>query len=167
MKTIIIRLILITLIFLNFAITFGFSGQTGTESSGISRKVTLLILNVFGDYDKPLTEEKELFVKNAEHIVRKLAHFSIYTILGMLLMGLASTFNISTAKRILTSLVGGLEYASLDEFHQSFIPGRTAMITDVLIDTAGIIMGILIIFGITKIYNNYERNKRTNESKKI
>lgn len=163
MKIIVLRIILIILIVMNFITTFGFSGQSGTESSGISSKVTLFILNIFGDYSEPLTEEQEQFVETAEHIVRKLAHFSIYAILGMLLMGLASTYEIKNKWQIGTSLTVGILYAGLDEFHQSFIPGRTAMVLDVLIDTAGIITGILIIFIITKIYNNYKRNKRTSK----
>lgn len=32
-------------------------------------------------------------------------------------------------------LVAG--YAAFDEFHQSFVPGRTAAVGDVLIDTSG------------------------------
>lgn len=160
MKIIIIRIIFIILILLNCSVTFGFSGQTGTESGGISRKVTLIVLNIFGDYEEPLTSTQEQYVKKAEHIVRKLAHFSIYALLGIWLMGLVSTFNISLVKKFGTSLLAGMLYASLDEFHQSFVPGRTAMITDVLIDTMGVITGILIVHLAIKIYTKYKKKQK-------
>mgnify|MGYP005790170019 CR=1 FL=1 len=152
MKIIILRVLLVVLIFINFVVTFGFSGQSGTESSGVSRKVTLFLLNIWGNYDEPLNEEQEQEVQNIEHIVRKVAHFSIYALLGFLLMGLASTYNICNKKKIILSLIVGILYASLDEFHQSFIPGRTALVTDVLIDTAGTTTGIIIMWLIIKFY---------------
>ena len=44
----ILKVIFIILIFATFVVTFGFSGQEGTESTGISRTLTLYILNIFG-----------------------------------------------------------------------------------------------------------------------
>lgn len=146
MKLTITRIILIILILLDFIIIFNFSNQNGLESGGLSKKVTTFILNIFGDYEEPLTEEQEVIVEKAEHIIRKIAHFSIYALLGLLLMTLAETYEITNKKRILLSLLIGIFYASLDEIHQSFIPGRTAAFTDVLIDTAGVLTGILTIF---------------------
>ena len=37
----------------------------------------------------------------------------------------------------LTTILLIAAYASLDEFHQSFVPGRTAAVTDAMLDTAG------------------------------
>ena len=48
-------------------------------------------------------------------------------------------------------------YAVSDEFHQSFVPGRSASIRDVLIDTIGII-GFYIA---AKIFVLNQRNKIT------
>ena len=61
----------------------------------------------------------------------------------------------SNKKRIILSLLVGILYASLDEFHQSFSPGRTPKITDVYIDTLGILLGIVIILFIREIYHRY------------
>jgi VanZ family protein len=35
-------------------------------------------------------------------------------------------------------------YAATDEFHQSFTPGRTPRVTDVMIDAAGAAMGMVV-----------------------
>lgn len=166
MKITIVRIILVILILLNFITIFGFSEQDGVHSGGLSRKVTLVILNVFDDYNEPLSEEQEVQVENVQHVIRKLAHFTIYAILGLLLMSLAETFDFTNKKRIILSLLVGILYASLDEFHQSFIPGRTAAVTDVLIDTAGVITGILFIFLVLKIIQSKRKKKKTNKANK-
>ena len=43
-------------------------------------------------------------------------------------------------------------YAMLDEIHQAFVPGRGALITDVMLDTLGVITGIFISLLIIKLY---------------
>ena len=161
MKTTVIRIILVILILLNFIVIFKFSEQNGLESGGLSRKVTIGILDIFGDYTEPLSEEQEVQVSNVQFVIRKLAHFSIYAILGVLLMSLAETYEFSNKKKIILSLLVGLLYASLDEFHQSFVPGRTAAITDVLLDTLGVLAGIIIIFlGIKILKRKREKTKK-------
>lgn len=158
-KLIIIRIILSILILTNFIAIFGFSEQNGEQSTSLSRNITLDVLNTFGDYNEPLTETQEVQVLNVEHIIRKLAHFTIYTILGLLLMSLTETFDFTNKKRLLLSVLIGFIYACLDEFHQSFTPGRTPLFTDVFIDTLGVIVGSLIVLICVKIIQN-KRNKK-------
>ena len=91
MKKIIIRIILLILLFGTFFIIFGFSNQNGEESSGISRKVTVMIT----DKILKLSNDKKMQIfDRMESIIRKIAHFSIYTIVWMLLMGFFSTYQI-------------------------------------------------------------------------
>ena len=69
------------------------------------------------------------------------------------MMSLMSTYNnIKGKNKILISLIVGFLYASSDEFHQYFIPGRGAMVTDVLIDTLGVSFGIALVLTIKKLY---------------
>lgn len=72
------------------------------------------------------------------HIIRKCGHFTEYFVLSLLILrgiraGRHGTRLAWAAVAIL--LVAG--YAALDEFHQSFVPGRTPAISDVLLDTSG------------------------------
>ncbi|HEX4073973.1 MAG TPA: VanZ family protein [Candidatus Acidoferrales bacterium] len=72
------------------------------------------------------------------HIIRKCAHFTEYFILSLLILrGIrAGRHGTKLAWAVLAiAIVAG--YASLDEFHQRFVPGRTPAVTDVLIDTTG------------------------------
>lgn len=75
-------------------------------------------------------------------------------------MALMSTYNMKQKSKILTSLIIGIIYASSDEIHQSFTPGRSPMITDVLIDTLGVCLGISIIIFIIRIYRNFYKKRQ-------
>lgn len=155
MKKNIIRIILYILLFITFFIIFGFSSQDGEKSGGVSQKVTTAVLNSVPQYKQLETNEKQKVFHRTESVIRKIAHFSIYAVVGALLMGITSTYNISNKNRIIISLVVGVIYAGLDEIHQSFSPGRTPKFTDVYIDTLGISLGIIVILLVIKIYNKY------------
>ena len=68
-------------------------------------------------------------------VLRKLAHTVEYAILGALLL--------RALERELPALVVGVAYAASDELHQHFVPGRRGAPLDVLIDSAGVALGIL------------------------
>ena len=119
----IIRIILIILLFITFARIFSFSNQNGVQSSGVSRKVTKILINNIKKVQAMSKEEKKIFMNNAEKIIRKLAHFSIYTVVGFLMMALMSTYNAKTIIRVSISFGIGVIYAISDEIHQYFIPG--------------------------------------------
>ena len=159
MKLNVIRIVLIILLVGTFYIIFGFSSQNATESSGISKKVSETIVEITNK-DKPIQEKNEI-VKFLEPIIRKLAHFSIYTVVGFLLMTLFFTYKISINKKIIISLILGFIYACSDELHQTFVAGRSGEARDVLIDTSGVFIGILISYNFYKIYKKYV-NIKTN-----
>ena len=111
------------------------------------------IVEVFNEYVSNYDLSiKEIAMKKVEHVVRKLAHFSIYTVIGFLLMSLMSTYKIKQKNRICISAIIGLLYAISDEIHQAFIPGRGPLVGDVLIDFSGVITGICIVSGLVYIY---------------
>ncbi len=150
MKINILRGILIILLFGTFFLIFGFSNQNATESSGISEKVSESIVNIFNSNES--NETKMQLISNIEPIIRKIAHFSIYTVVGILLMALASTYNFDLKSRIYGCLLIGFIYACSDEIHQLFVDGRSGEFRDVLIDTCGVLTGICICLGILKLF---------------
>jgi len=128
MQKIIIRIISMLLLLTTFFIIFNFSAQNGEESGSLSNKVTTIFINKF-PYTKNLSiETKQKLIEHAEPIVRKLAHFSIYTAVGMCIMAFMCTFPLKLRTRLGTSLLVGLVYAISDEFHQSFVPRKRAII---------------------------------------
>ena len=152
MKINILRMILILLLLCTFFIIFGFSSQDGETSGGLSRSITNKILQLSSKYNNLEQEEKDQVFYRTEKIIRKIAHFSIYTLVGLLLMGLLSTYKIKENCRMILSIVLGMIYAISDEIHQGFSPGRSPRIADVYIDTLGVILGILVILLFIKIY---------------
>ena len=137
---------------LTFVIIFNFSNQGGTESSGLSRKVARIIIDQLPQTKKLNEQAKNEAVEKSQTIIRKGAHLSIYALVGLLMMNLMCTYKISNKNKFLITILVGIIYASSDEIHQSFIPGRTAAFTDVCIDTCGAILGSLIAFGCINCY---------------
>lgn len=160
MKKNILRIILILLLLGIFYIIFGFSSQDGEKSGSISRRITEKIATFIPQIQKENEIEKENIMNTMERIIRKMAHFSIYTVVGLLSMALVSTYNIKEKNRLIITLTTGIIYASSDEIHQSFVPGRSPMITDIVIDTMGVILGILLIILGKKIIKKYRENKQ-------
>jgi len=148
-----IRVVLIILLVFTFLNIFFFSNQNGQESGNLSRKITeILTKNI--KYIQHLEEnKKEEVLTKIEGVIRKIAHLSIYTVVGILLMGLISTYEIKESNRIIISFIIGALYSCTDEIHQAFIPNRSAQITDVIIDSIGVMLGILCVLLIIKIVN--------------
>lgn len=161
MKINIIRGILIVLLILTFFQIFCFSNQNGEQSSGISRKVTTAITKNVKKIQQLEENKKQEVLAKTEKVIRKLAHFSIYTIVGILLMALMSTYKIKKMNQVAISLITGILYASTDEIHQMFIPERTALITDVLIDSLGVSVGIVLVIFVLKIFMGDKSEQNT------
>lgn len=138
-KKVLKRIILGILILLWMYIVFGFSSQNGEMSGGLSLKLVKIFI------------QDESIVEMVHPIVRKLAHFSIYTLGGILIYSFVNTFNIKKKHVILITIFIGLLYAISDEFHQLFIAGRSGQVTDVLIDTLGVVFGTIICTIYTKL----------------
>ena len=148
----IFRIILIILLCMTFYIIFQFSSENSEQSSTRSGQVIRKIVDLF-PYTKNLSgKTKTKIVKKTQPIIRKLAHFSIYTLVGILIMAFISTYKLLLWKKFGISILVGIIYAISDEYHQSFIPGRSAEIRDVLIDTSGVMVGIIIILIIISVY---------------
>ncbi len=73
-------------------------------------------------------------------------HFFEYAFFSLLLGRAIKEYYLNRTKiiRILLTLVLAFIYALSDEFHQSFVPNRTASMFDVKIDTLGSLLGCLI-----------------------
>ena len=162
MKINIIRAILIIALIGTFSIIFGFSNQDSKTSGGISQKVTEFIIKFIPSIQQKEENQREEVIDIIESVIRKIAHFSIYTLVGFLLMSLMSTYKIKEINQIGTSLIIGVIYASTDEIHQAFIPGRGPQVTDVILDSMGVLTGIFISFLFIEIIRKITKKKYNN-----
>ncbi len=119
----IIRYILMLMIIIVCSTIFKFSSDGARASSKRSRAVSKGIIYTFLDGRNMSEEEMEEKVQVIEKGVRKLAHFSIYLLLGILLMLCCGTYKIENAVRFDISVMLAFLYASSDEFHQLFCAG--------------------------------------------
>ena len=80
--------------------------------------------------------------------VKKIAHLSEYAILYTL-------FYRASGQKLKLSLILTIIYAVTDEFHQSFVPGRTPKIYDVIgFDLAGASIGAFILWKLEQFHRN-------------
>lgn len=158
-RNIIIRIITFMLTIAACITIFKFSSEDSGKSTGTSDFVIECIINS-NPFTKDLdSAEKESIKENIKMPIRKLAHFSIYTVLGIATICHMSTYSIVRYKRIGCSLIIGMLYAISDEIHQLFVPGRSGQMTDVLIDTMGVLFGIcVVLLGQNIIRKNRKNN---------
>lgn len=154
-KKIQIKILKIILIIIWMIAIFIFSSQKGTESGNTSRKFTIAIIQIITGKNLALEDP---FVEGIQLFIRKLAHFTIYAIGGFLIMNYAYTTEKTMKQKILYSIAFGAGYAVTDELHQFFVSGRSAQVLDVAIDTAGVIIGVLIYLALRKLAE-FVRNK--------
>ena len=121
-----------TLLILWMLFIFIMSSFNGVMSSNQSGSIATLIYNIFNISDT----EKVSF------IVRKCAHVSEFFILGILVINLISKYNVKNS--YLLSFFVCVLYASSDEFHQLFVPGRSGQVADIFIDLIGVVLGLSI-----------------------
>ena len=145
------RSILLVILLAICSIIFMFSNQNSEKSDSTSDKIIYRVLDIITKNNDLSQQEYDELYMSVKILVRKTAHFTIYTLLGLFLMLVLNTININLKERILISWMIGIIYAIGDEIHQYFIPGRTPMMIDVIIDNIGVLCGILIVYFTSKI----------------
>lgn len=129
---------------------FNLSAQPAVQSGKLSKRITNINIKAI----KKVTPNTKLNTKKFDHIVRKNAHFFIYLGLGIFTIGALRRSGVRGYKCIAFALLICILYAISDEVHQIFVPGRGAQVKDVLIDSAGATVGILIYLGFSTWYHS-------------
>lgn len=99
------------------------------------------VIYLFSDQANSNESTLEIF-GSFNYFARKIAHMTEYAILFLLFLWNFKT-NLTAIEHShswmmpLIALLASAAYAGSDEWHQSFVPGRSALFSDVLIDTAG------------------------------
>jgi len=125
---------------------FYFSNQPSIQSDSVSDGVMASIINIVETiigHEFTHTEIENIYEYGITPL-RKFAHFSIYFILGILMYSLVKEYNLNRKKMLAISLLLCILYACSDEIHQLFVFGRSGEVRDVLIDSFGSFLGILL-----------------------
>jgi len=154
------KFIVIMLVILSIGGMYYFSSQDGKVSGSQSQVVVNIIDKV---RDKVTLKNQKLIkvqtkvydklrkIGTKSYIVRKIAHFIIYGLIGISLLLFIYIFS---KKLILSSIMAfilSITYACYDEYRQISIPGRSGSIKDIFIDSCGALTGIVLSFGIILI----------------
>ena len=125
-------------------VIWSFSANPADASTETSHMAGKIISGLFVPGFQEWTEEKQMdLIVKIDHPVRKAAHAAEYAVLGVLLISLSGYY--IKRRWILTAWTIGTLYAASDELHQYFVPGRSCQITDVMLDSAGVLAGT--VFG--------------------
>lgn len=156
-----IRKILSTILVILWMLTiFYFSHQQGTGSSSTSKKVSMVIVNIIDIKNEMLEEQKEEIVRIIEPIIRKIAHYTLYMLGGILIINSINAYINEDRKMVIYSSIIGVIYAISDELHQLLVNGRSGKVQDVIIDSIGIFTGIAIYLLIKKIIESIVDGKK-------
>ena len=110
-----------------FSIIFVFSNQDGDNSEGRSRPISIKIVNFLEKVKNQKYENREHVITKVDHIVRKCAHFFVYTVAGITLMSFLNTFKFNRKFiGIVICVILGCIYAISDELHQSLVPRKNS-----------------------------------------
>lgn len=140
-------------------VIFYFSSENSQNSDNSSGSFTKILIRIISPFFPSGVIE---FIRE---YIRKIAHFTLYFTLGI--------FSVLTVKELyilrkpehklsliiyINAFVFCVIYAASDEFHQYFVPGRSGKPADVLLDSFGSLMAILIIFIITAIIHRRKKS---------
>ena len=133
-------------------VIFLFSNQEANQSTKVSNGVIdRTVIEIYEFFNKNATESKISEIKEiAVFPIRKLAHLSVYFILGILVLLLMKEFKLTYKDMIIVSTLICMLYACSDEIHQLFVIGRSGEARDVFLDTCGSFLGIVLTTSVIK-----------------
>ena len=113
---------------------------------------TLNITNDFGiTTKKPDKTKKNQIINKYNYIVRRTAHVIEYLIFTILIIIALHSNGLKGKKVYIIALLICFIYACTDEYHQTFIEGRTGQFYDCLVDLVGGLLGCSFMIAIKKI----------------
>ncbi len=142
---------------LGFAIAVGFRWYDPASRVGCWKwwlPVAVYALVVFLLSDRSYPEARTVVDTKVFHPVE-------YLTLGLFLSGAwhGLAKKLGTPWFIFAVQLSGTAYAFSDEWHQAYIPGRTSTFTDVLIDAAGVALGLAVFLLARFIAQNIARER--------
>ena len=137
-------ILLWTMVIGYYCIICAFSERSAAESTKESNVIVEKVVKVVKTVRKTEGENHKIF-SEVEFAVRKMAHFLNFFIFGFLCIMLSAVLcgKRITARGAAAALICGLLGAAIDEWHQFYVPGRSAEVRDVCVDFAGVSIGCL------------------------
>lgn len=150
-----------------YVLIFSFSAQNGEQSGGLSQMISEQCVEFMGQlsgqsWTSVFRQELTAIFENP---IRKLAHFTEYACMGILVYTMWRPWMCRNRKLYLLVCLWVCLSAAGDEFHQLFVPGRMGSVKDVLLDTCGGVFGTFICVLLDKRFSNRKRMKNKDKNK--
>lgn len=139
------------------------SQDSNSKSTGLTEKLISKVLDATNEAGITDSHPDDTKLAKAATLInapiRKVAHATVYFVLALILLAVGRVI-FGSRKYLLTcalALLFCFIFAMTDEYHQTFVDGRTGQFSDVLIDTAGACVGTLLFssyFLVWKIGNH-------------
>ena len=130
---------------------FTFSAQNGAESSQLSMQVGTKLVSSASTFFRLDMDSAQIahYVGAFHFYIRKLAHVTEYFLLAASVALPLYVYRLRGFRLLAVAGSFCICFACLDEYHQSFVAGRSASAYDVAVDSIGIFIGIYAtrIFG--------------------
>ena len=140
-----IKSLLFALMILCMGAIFAFSTQTSEKSNSISKSVAEKITEKAPSASEAAPDKDAVKFDKLNLIVRKYAHFTLFFTLGLISSLYAAMAFRKKRVALIFTLILCLIWASLDEIHQLYVPGRDGRVTDVLIDMSGSLLAASLV----------------------
>lgn len=135
---------------------FCFSAQEAVASDRASGGIVSRVITLLYPHFADITEgEQQRIIHIFTLLVRKGAHLTEYLLLGAALMGHVKAVSACRSLKhpVLLSYLIGTLYAASDELHQLFVPGRSGELTDAMLDSLGVLLGVLLIYFLIRLHH--------------
>ncbi len=145
-------------------IIFAFSAQPKEESGAVSASFTYhMVSSTRTFFHLELSDARVKEISDAiEGFIRKVAHMAEFGIMSVLLYIWVGQWEMGFLRRAGTAAGATAVYAATDEIHQLFVPGRAGRFSDVCIDSAGAVAGVVVFALFVRIVKHVraKREKR-------
>lgn len=140
-----VRILTTALTLCMMVLIFFFSAEDAAHSNQTSGVVSEWVAErTVPEYKKLPPARKQTVLDQVQRTVRKCAHFLEYMTLGFLLRCCAESWFGRKRGLPIGSWMAGALYAATDEAHQLLVDGRGGSVLDVLLDSSGVLTGVLI-----------------------
>jgi len=143
-----VRLLSWVLVAAYLTFMFVLSHQDGITSNSLSESIA----NALKPYmPAPAALGGSMYTTDFNGLIRELAHFLEFFILAILIHIALYSCRVREGRNAVLTLSICLLCAAIDEIHQSFVPGRSPVAIDLIIDAAGGIFGLIFVYLISII----------------
>jgi VanZ family protein len=122
---------------------FALSNQPASISGSLSSRITTKIIEGSKEIKELQETKRKVAFSKKDSMIRDYAHFSLFLGLGIFAFLLSRSYKLRLSA--LLSMMFCILYALSDEYHQTFVPGRSFQLVDLYFDWFGSLTGIVII----------------------